>query len=250
MHRLNDKTRARRDDALTPGEQLPLSVALDMGMSSAEIDMNVAMSGGHRQTSDIAGAKQGGDSPNLKLAETVAKLQERNRELQMQVQLDALTGLRSRRALDQVLQMTCGGQAAGAEQCAVVFLDIDHFGIYNKRHGDDEGDHALRKVAKIIRATARQGDHVFRKGGEELVTVLPGANGPEARQVAERMRAAVEAAAIRHDGSPTAPVITITVGVADSHLGETATLDQLMNRAAKKAMQAKIESQRNQVHVA
>ncbi len=228
LQRLDAIADGRREETLTRCEKLPLSALLDLGL----------------RTEDI------GASPKGKLADTVVKLQARNRELQMLVQLDALTGLRSRRALDQVLHTSCGGPAIGAEHCAVIFLDIDHFGHFNKHHGDDEGDHALRKVAQIIQASTRRGDHVFRKGGEEFVVVLPGANAFDARQVSERMRAAVEAAAIRHAGSPTAAVITVTAGVAVSHLCETDTVARLMNRAAGRTMQAKTASQRNQVHMA
>lgn len=180
----------------------------------------------------------------------VAKLHARNLELQQQVQCDALTGLRSRWALEQVLDVACGGQGSGEEPCAVVFADIDHFSSYNKLHGDDRGDQALRTVAQTILSSARCRDYVFRKGGEEILVVLPGASCQEALRVAERMRSAVESAAIPHEGSPTAPVITITVGVSASDTDEGTTLEALMNRAARFAMRAKLACRRNEVHSA
>lgn len=91
---------------------------------------------------------------------------------------------------------------------------------------------------------------VFRKGGEEIVVVLPDATEDEAQQAAERMRSAVQHAAIQHGALPTAPVVTITVGVAWSHGNEQVTIQQLMNRAADAAMRAKVQSRHNQVHVA
>lgn len=133
---------------------------------------------------------------------------------------------------------------------AVAFLDIDHFGSCNKHHGDDQGDDALRRVVQVIRQTARRQDLVFRKGGEEIVVLLSDASDDEARLAAERMRAAVERAAIQHFASPTAAVITITVGVASSqHRGPT-SVRQLMHLAAKAAMEAKVLAQRNRVHAA
>lgn len=178
----------------------------------------------------------------------VAKLHARNLELHQQVQCDALTGLRSRWALEQVLEVVCGGQGSGEEPCAVVFADIDHFSSYNKHHGDDRGDQALRTVAQTILSSARCRDYVFRKGGEEIVVVLPSANRKEALRVAERMRSAVESVAIPHEGSPTAPVLTITVGVSASDTDEATTLETLMNRAAGFAMRAKLACRRNEVH--
>jgi diguanylate cyclase (GGDEF)-like protein len=198
---------------------LPLSIGLDQGLSSADLAMYVAKADGRDGVLAFSEEMAGVLTARRELAKTVVSLQERNLKLEQQVQLDALTGLRSRRALDDVLGSICGGPEGAASHCSVAFLDIDHFGHYNKHHGDDKGDQALRQVAQIIQSVARRGDLVFQKCGEEIVVVLPDANHQEAQQAAERMRAAVEQAAIRHNASPTAPVITITVGVASSHGG-------------------------------
>ncbi len=229
---------------------LPLSMSLDQGMSSADMAMYVAKSSGRDRVLEFSPEAQGVVTARRELAKTVVMLQESNKALQDQVQLDALTGLRSRRALDQLLDRACGGREPAAEHCAVAFLDIDHFGSYNKHHGDDRGDIALRHVAQIVQATARRGDLVFRKGGEEIVVILPGAGEDEAQWAAERMRSAVQEAAISHMASPTAPVVTITIGVASSHAMEQSTIHQVLNRAAEAAMRAKLQAQRNQVHVA
>lgn len=229
---------------------LPLSMSLDQGLSAADLAMYAAKAQGRDRTQVCNEDTAGVVSARRELAKTVVHLQEQNLRLEQQVQLDALTGLRSRRALDEVLGSVHGGPDPTVSQCAVAFLDIDHFGQYNHHHGDDKGDLALRQVAQVIQSVARRGDLVYRKGGEEIVVVLPGASHPEARLAAERMRAAVEQAAIWHSASPTAAVITITVGVASSHGGGPVTVQALMERAAAAAMQAKVEARRNQVHVA
>lgn len=118
------------------------------------------------------------------LAAALGILQDRNRELTRLVETDALTGLRNRHALNQVLPIEVGGETGGWKQCSVAFLDIDHFGDYNHLHGDSRGDEVLRKVADTISQAARQSDFVFRKGGEELVAVLPETSLDAARRVA------------------------------------------------------------------
>lgn len=228
---------------------LPLSIGLSQGLSSADIAMFAAKTNGRDQVMEFSPETQKAVTARRELARTVAQLQAHNRELQEQVQLDALTGLRSRRALDEVLDMACGGEAPGAEHCGVAFIDIDHFGSYNKHHGDDQGDVVLRRVAQVLQATARRGDLVFRKGGEEFVAVLPGATAEETYLAAERMRSAVELAAIPHQASLSAAVITVTAGVASSQQhGGACTVQDLMNQAAHAAMQAKLQSLRNRVH--
>jgi diguanylate cyclase (GGDEF)-like protein len=178
------------------------------------------------------------------LASTVSELQERNRALREEARTDALTGLRNRLALDELLDQ--GGTDRRLQHAAVAFIDVDHFGNYNHMHGDAAGDEALRAVAQAIEAKARAADHVFRKGGEEFVVVLPDTSEEAAVIAAERMRAAVEALALPHSASAAAAVVTVTIGVASAAPGRT--LRQLLGAAAEQAMAAKVGDQRNRVH--
>ncbi|MCK7499863.1 MAG: diguanylate cyclase [Comamonadaceae bacterium] len=182
------------------------------------------------------------------LMAALATLQERNRELQRRVEIDALTGLQNRHALDQILATTCGGPTGEWPTCSVAFLDIDHFGDYNHHHGDSRGDQVLRTIAQTIRTVARKGDLVFRKGGEEIVVVLPSTARDEANAAAERMRHAVESLEIPHAHSAVAAVMTVTVGVASTSAGTTVSVQRLMERASDRAMNAKVANARNRVH--
>lgn len=53
----------------------------------------------------------------------------------------------------------------------MIFADLDRFSEYNHHYGDT----ALITVAAQLVAGLRDGDQVFRKGGEEFVALLPGA---------------------------------------------------------------------------
>jgi diguanylate cyclase (GGDEF)-like protein len=182
------------------------------------------------------------------LASAVAELQARNRALRDEARTDALTGLRNRLALDELLdaQESEADTRLAAAAAAVAFVDIDHFGAYNKLHGDAGGDEALRRVATAVRGVSRHPDLAFRKGGEELVVVVPEVTSEHALVVAERIRGAVEALGIPHSGSTTAPVLTVTVGIATGHAG--VPLRRLLVAASDQAMQAKVDRERNRVH--
>ena len=180
------------------------------------------------------------------LTSTVIELQERNRALREEARTDALTGLRNRLALDELLHSAAGDGDRRVHRAAIAFIDVDHFGNYNHAHGDAGGDDALRAVAHAIKACAREADFVFRKGGEEFVVVLPDADNDAAVAAAERIRGAVHDLALAHAASSVASVVTVTIGVASGPSGTT--LRQLLSAAAEKAMAGKVSEQRNRVH--
>ena len=178
------------------------------------------------------------------LASTVIELQRRNQELRDEARTDALTGLRNRLALDEAL---VAPDEHALPPSAVAFIDIDHFGKYNKRYSDASGDEALRAVSAAIRSATREHDLVFRKGGEEFVVILPDVAVKDALAVAQRIRRGVEQLQIEHVDSSTAHVITVTVSLAT---GPRCTpLRHLLLVADKQAMAAKLGGGRNEVHL-
>ncbi len=146
------------------------------------------------------------------LAEREAELARLNAQLVEDSRRDPLTGMRNRRALaDDLLEL--GARRGEEGDFAVALCDVDHFKAYNDRLGHLAGDHALRTIAAIVRATLRSGDLSYRFGGEEILLILRDAGADEAEAVAERVRAAVQAAAIPHPGGA-GGVVTISAGVA------------------------------------
>ena len=177
---------------------------------------------------------------------TAVELQERHRVQREEARTDALTGLRNRLALDELLHTVAGDGDRRVTAAAIAFIDVDHFGNYNHAYGDAAGDDALKTVAHAIKACGRQGDLAFRKGGEEFVVVLPDADSASAVGAAERIRVAVQDLALAHASSSAADVVTVTIGVASGPPGST--LRQLLSAAAEKAMAGQVGAQRNRVH--
>ena len=98
--------------------------------------------------------------------------------------------------------------------------DLDHFKAYNDALGHPAGDAALRALADILSEHCRESDSVYRYGGEEFVIIMPEQSVETAVLAMERIRVAVERAAIDHPASPTAPMLTISVGVAERRPGD------------------------------
>jgi diguanylate cyclase (GGDEF)-like protein len=128
---------------------------------------------------------------------------------------DPLTGLANRRALDEILGAMEIGRS-GRVHMAVLMIDVDHFKFYNDSLGHQEGDVCLRRISGIIRSELRErGDMAFRFGGEEFLVLLNGLDLPAAIAIGERVRQAVEDAAIPHPAEPTGRgVVTVSVGAA------------------------------------
>lgn len=97
---------------------------------------------------------------------------------------DPLTGLPSRRALDEALQRISG-------RYTLAMVDVDRFKLINDRFGHDVGDQVLRMVAKRLRRTGG-GARAFRYGGEEFALLFSGKTLIEARPWLESARRNVE----------------------------------------------------------
>ena len=149
-----------------------------------------------------------------RLAERQRGLERTNVEMAATARLDPLTGLGNRLKMAEDLDIFRSRRDRYHEQFGVALFDIDHFKTLNDAAGHLAGDKALRQVASVIRHELREADMAYRYGGEELLVVLP-AGVRRVAAAAERIRKAVEHAAIPHPGRPgPETVVTLSVGVA------------------------------------
>jgi diguanylate cyclase (GGDEF)-like protein len=137
--------------------------------------------------------------------------------LRRQARQDKLTGLHNRRAMEDRLQLEWVRAQRYGKPFVVICVDIDHFKRINDQHGHATGDTALQMVADVLKATARDTDHVSRIGGEEFLVLMPEASAAdEGVALAERLRTAV--ADLHLVGAADAAVtLRASFGVAQSH---------------------------------
>ena len=162
-------------------------------------------------------------------------------------QRDGLTGIYNRRIFDDYIQRVWRQARRDHVIVEIIFIDIDHFKVYNDLYGHQAGDDCLRRVAQTIsRAAKRPFDFTARYGGEEFVLVLYGPPEDYARTLPEQLRQDVMELAIRHEGSRVAPTITASVGVAIADPSSGRSLTGAIQAADEALSEAK-QSGRNRV---
>jgi diguanylate cyclase (GGDEF)-like protein len=177
---------------------------------------------------------------NASLAES-ARLR---RQFERDATVDALTGLRNRRWLDQTMGRMAARFTRSHSAVSAILLDVDHFKKFNDSFGHAAGDHVLRFVAQTLSSCLRPTDVSARFGGEEFVVLMPDTDLKGAVVAAERVRRAIaEAHHLAFDGKMLGSV-TVSIGVAslEGHDGAAPWL-----RTADAALYRAKERGRNRV---
>jgi two-component system chemotaxis response regulator CheY len=151
--------------------------------------------------------------------------------------LDALTEVSNRLSLDEDLRVLWSRAKRYTHRYSLAICDIDHFKAYNDAFGHLAGDDALRRVARAIHDELRQGDGVYRYGGEEFLVLLPEQSMRDAAGALERVRIAIERMGIptRDPGR----VLSVSFGVAELDLARDAEPEDWVRRADTALYRAK-----------
>lgn len=171
--------------------------------------------------------------------EAERKLQDAYATLEALAATDPLTHLANRRAFDQCLANEWRRCLRDRLPLSVLLIDADWFKSYNDAYGHPRGDICLKHIAdSALEAVARPSDLVARIGGEEFGVIVPNTHSEGARQVAEKVRAALRGRKVSHAANPSG-CVTISVGTATMvpTLGEHA--NTLIERADEALYRAK-----------
>jgi len=178
---------------------------------------------------------------HTKLKECQKQLERAHAELKTLNTTDPLTGVKNRRAFDQLLRYEYRRASRYRAPLSLMMIDIDRFKAFNDEYGKLEGDRVLQRLAHILQSIVRNCDLVARYGGEEFTVILPETDRDSAMTIAERLCEVVEKTAwpIRS--------VTISIGVATA----SAEYDHIMlvQRTDKALYQAKQAGRNRVVHV-
>jgi diguanylate cyclase (GGDEF)-like protein len=154
-------------------------------------------------------------------------------------ELDDVTGLPAQKAArERLVQLTEAGTPF-----SLAIVDIDHFGVYRERHGDEAANEALQLLAESLVHAVRPTDLVARVGDYEFAVVLPNSTAQSALKAIERVR---EQLIIIQAMRPK-PLFTCSFGL--SHSSMTQSVDGIIALAATALETAQAEG-RNRVVIA
>jgi len=149
--------------------------------------------------------------------------------------VDPLTGLPNRAAWSERLDLEVADWTEKGGHLLMAILDLDHFKRINDSYGHLAGDKVLKIVANELRKRLRARDFMARFGGEEFVLLIPQTPLSGGLQLAESLRAAVEACPFHFKGERV--TITLSVGVTAFRSGERS--DAVLKRADEALYRAK-----------
>lgn len=145
---------------------------------------------------------------------TTGLLNTSNLALLKKVHYDALTGIYSRRFMEENLKRIIKSLSRSGSTLSILMADIDYFKSYNDTYGHSEGDECLKLIANALNGSIlREEDFVARYGGEEFVVVLPNTGEKSACIMANKLLASVRTCNIPHEKSKVAGCVTISIGV-------------------------------------
>ena len=148
---------------------------------------------------------------------------------------DQLTGLPNQWLLRDRADQALAQAQASQGQVALLLLDLDHFKSVNDSLGHALGDELLHQISKALLMVATPTETVSRRGGDEFVFLVPHADVPNLRLMAQRVLSAL-ADPFMVDGHEA--VVSASVGVA-VYPADGRDFDTLLANAESAMYQAK-----------
>lgn len=145
------------------------------------------------------------------VADQVAIAIDRSRQFASEARTDHLTGLANRREFERVMEREVALAERHKRRLSVMMIDLDNLKRINDKLGHGAGDGALKLVAQQLLRVVRASDVCARVGGDEFAVAMPETNLDRARDVATRLRRAVDHAAM---GMRAPEHVEVSVGIA------------------------------------
>ena len=169
--------------------------------------------------------------------ELIKSLESEIEELQKQSNIDPLTKLYNRKALEIDAKELLKHSNQRNLNISLLMIDADDFKKINDTFGHLAGDKVLVLLAKLFKLSIREYDRAYRYGGEEFLIIFNRAEKEDAKKVAERIMKTVRENKLIYKGQTIR--ITLSMGLTSHQKGDT--LVSMIERADAAVYQAKHE---------
>jgi len=151
------------------------------------------------------------------VADQVAIALDRARQFASEARTDHLTGLANRREFERVMEREVALADRHGRRLSLMMIDLDNLKRINDRQGHSAGDGALRLVAQQLQRVVRASDVCARVGGDEFAVAMPETDVDRARDVATRLRRAVQQVGL---SAKSAEPVEVSIGIAAWRRGQ------------------------------
>jgi len=169
-----------------------------------------------------------------KANKTISNLRNKVKTLEETSTIDALTKVFNRRALNSYLKDLCDIKHKRYYP-HILMIDIDDFKKINDAYGHIAGDKVLILLSKVFKKALRDGDKIFRYGGEEFIIILNRISNKECMLISNRILSLIRANNIIYKSNS----IHVTVSMGITQLSSKDTPESLISRADKALYKAK-----------
>ncbi|WP_298941922.1 GGDEF domain-containing protein [uncultured Psychromonas sp.] len=105
--------------------------------------------------------------------------------------IDFLTGIKNRKAYDESIESLISQYKRYGTAFSLAIFDADDFKEINDNFGHSFGDIVLKNISSVLQANIRNGDMLFRIGGEEFIVIFPNTNLEKSKQAIEKIRKSI-----------------------------------------------------------
>jgi diguanylate cyclase (GGDEF)-like protein len=151
------------------------------------------------------------------VADQVAIALDRSRQFSNEARTDHLTGLANRREFERIMEREVALAERHNRKLSLMMIDLDNLKRINDRQSHRAGDAALRLVGQQMQRVVRASDICARLGGDEFGVAMPETDLNRARDVAARLRSAIDEASL---AATSAEPIEVSMGVTGWRPGQ------------------------------
>ncbi|WP_320047699.1 diguanylate cyclase [uncultured Ilyobacter sp.] len=181
----------------------------------------------------------------LMLEKRDIELKNQNCVLADMVYIDTLTGVGSRRLLQDKIPEDFRDAAEKGELISIAMIDVDHFKLYNDTYGHIQGDTVLMKIGEMLKSTFYDSDFIMRYGGEEFMVFSRGEAAEEISRLINDFVTNLRNEKIEHSKG-IGGIVTASVGICSGIPAINDDLEECIKFADLKLYKAK-ESGRNRI---